>query len=78
MNVPIYEWLSREFKPIDVKLDAEGKTELDGIVWKIAQELGSFQELDFERPTCPECGVRMVRSGETFRCPECLAVSGVS
>jgi len=38
MNVAVYEWLSREFKPIDDKLDAEGKTELDGIVWKISNE----------------------------------------
>jgi len=38
MNVAVYEWLSREFKSIDDKLDAEGKTELDGIVWKLAEE----------------------------------------
>lgn len=49
MKDQIYEWLGREFKRIEEKLDAEGKTELDGLLWKLAgtlEEAGMWKSLE--------------------------------
>lgn len=35
----IYDWLSKEFKHIDGMIDATGKVELDGLLWKLSAEL---------------------------------------
>jgi hypothetical protein len=34
----IYEKLGREFKAINERLDAEARTDLDGILWKLSGE----------------------------------------
>jgi hypothetical protein len=43
----IYAWLTREFSVIEEKLDAEDKTNLDGILWKLAGELAEEKVFTF-------------------------------
>jgi hypothetical protein len=35
----LYDYLQKEAKPIETRLDLEGQVELDGILWKIAVQL---------------------------------------
>jgi hypothetical protein len=44
-----YECLTQKFRPVSEKLDEYGKTDLDGILWGLAQEI----ELDISEASRP-------------------------
>lgn len=37
----IYDWLGREFKNVESQLDASGRVDLDGVLWKLSGTLTS-------------------------------------
>lgn len=45
----LYEWLGREFAPVEQCLEAEGTTVLDGVLWNLAgklQDLGMYKSFE--------------------------------